>query len=86
MKKILLISLIIFAIVSVLFAIYTIEISSAFTEFEGEDDEIEDEGIQKTSEISQDGIYQDFTDNPNPQLKFSHNPVLYCRIIKFNII
>jgi hypothetical protein len=35
-----------FLIFSVTIIIYTIEISYSFTEFEGEDDDIEDEGIE----------------------------------------
>ena len=82
MKKVVLISLVIFIIVSVLIIAYTIEISSTFTEFEGEDEDFEDGSVEKTSKIIQQVRYKEFVDNLDPQLEFSYSPITYFSIIK----
>jgi hypothetical protein len=82
MKKALLLSFVIFIIFSVLIIIYTLEISSNFTEFEGEDDEIEDGSIEKTSKILRQVRCEDLLNNLNPQQKIRHNPNTYFSMIK----
>jgi len=82
MKKALLLSFVIFIIFSVLITIYTLEISSNFTEFEGEDDEIEDGSIEKTSKILRQVRCEDLLNNLNPQQKIRRNPNTYFSMIK----